>query len=84
MKVSIISVFVMINFATIISTKKFVTSEKLEAIRAKAKSWTPYTAENHPFKDLSEEDVKKRFGRMKSKSSLFDLIPKFFLTPKKK
>ena len=56
-----------------------MTPERLEEIRSKATTWTPYTWEEYPFKDVTKHDFKKRFGLKSyehSKNSILSLLPK--------
>ena len=35
---------------------------RLQEIFAKNASWTPYKPGEHPFRDLTDEQIKSRFG----------------------
>lgn len=39
-----------------------VTKERLDKVRAAAKTWTPYEEHNHPFRGMTRGELKKRLG----------------------
>lgn len=41
---------------------KIISQENYLEIKAKTSSWEPYKPEDHPFKGLSDEEIKMKMG----------------------
>jgi hypothetical protein len=41
---------------------KYVSQEKYLEIKAKTSTWVPYKPEEHPFRHLTDEEIKIRMG----------------------
>ena len=82
MKKSIISLlFLAGNVFANTDNDMYVTKERLDKVKAAATTWIPYEEHNHPFRGLTNAEVKKRLGLIMHNehksvlSSLMDLLP---------
>ena len=58
------------EFVPSFEPNKYVNSQLYSFIKTNAKTWTAFTPENHPFKDLTEKQIESKMGlRMNSRPS---------------
>jgi hypothetical protein len=49
--------------STFIPKNSLVTWENYEKIKAKALTWTPFTPDQHPFRDYTDEEIARISGK---------------------
>jgi hypothetical protein len=65
-------------YSTVVAEEMLVDPDRIERIKKLATTWTPYEPENHPFRNLTREQGRKRLGiKSIGSSSIFShLQPK--------
>jgi hypothetical protein len=63
-----------------VSRNSLVTWETYEEIKSKATTWTPFTPDQHPFRDYTDEELSRMTGKLSFANQIAPKVSQFLQT----